>query len=83
MAHRKTGKSERRPLLDVLREHPAGISPEDLMAAAGFEIRSVEDFYRELATIRDHLTEKRPSKSQSRKWPHGAKIVLNPKGVAK
>jgi len=71
---------ERRPLLDVLGEHPKGLTPEDLLRAAGYAITEVDDFYSELRGIAGQVEEKRPAGAKINKWPKGAKIMLRAKG---
>jgi hypothetical protein len=74
----------RRPLLDVLREQRKSVTPEELFRAAGFEPWQVDQFYRELASIRDELIEQKPKASEVKLWPHRAQVVLQlRKGVDK
>lgn len=57
-----------RPILDVLRDHPAGLSVEDLFAETGyFAAGDPDSFYQELSRDRAHIEEVRSE--QSRLWP--------------
>lgn len=73
-------QQDRRPLLDVLKEHPRGLTPEELLRTAGYAISEVDDFYSELRGIVDHIEEKRPAGSKLNKWPKGARILLKATG---
>jgi type I restriction enzyme S subunit len=66
----------RRPLLDVLREQQKPITPEELFRAAAFEPSQVDQFYRELASLRDKLIEQKPQAAEARLWPHRAKVSI-------
>jgi type I restriction enzyme, S subunit len=66
----------RRPLLDVLREQQKPITPEELFRAAAFEPSQVDQFYRELASLRDKLIEQKPHAAEARLWPHRAKVSI-------
>ncbi len=66
----------RRSLLDVLSEHKKPMTPEQLFREAGFEPSQVDHFYRELASLRDKLKERRPKASEAKSWPYRAHVVL-------
>jgi type I restriction enzyme S subunit len=66
----------RRPLLDVLREQKKPISPEQLFREAGFEAAEADLFYRELASLRKLLREKKPMASEAKAWPHRVHVML-------
>ena len=68
--------STRRPLLDVLRKHKKPLTPEQLFRAAGFQPKEADSFYRELASLRKVLREKKPSGIEARAWPHRARVLL-------
>ena len=68
--------SNRRPLLDVLREHKKPITPEQLFREAGFQPAEADSFYRELASLRKVIREKKPSGAEARAWPHRARVLL-------
>ena len=44
-------REQRRSILDVLRDHPKGLSPEELLQEAGYRLEHVDDFYSELASL--------------------------------
>jgi type I restriction enzyme S subunit len=69
-------KFTRRPLLDVLREHKKPLTPEQLFRAAGFQPAQADLFYRELASLRKILREKKPSASEAKAWPHRSHVQL-------
>jgi type I restriction enzyme S subunit len=77
---RNMALKSRRPLLDVLKEHPNGLSPEDLLREAGYAITEVDDFYTQLRTIAPRIEEIRPVAAKVDKWPKGATILLRAKG---
>ncbi len=33
------------PLLPILRDHPKGLTPEELLGAAGYDLTEIDDFY--------------------------------------
>ena len=66
----------RRPLLEVLRKHMKLITPEQLFREAGFQPKEVDLFYRELASLRKVLREKKPSGAEARTWPHRARVMI-------
>jgi type I restriction enzyme S subunit len=66
----------RRLLLDVLREHKQPMTPEQLFRSAGFQPTQTDLFYRELASLRKLLNEKKPSGSEAKTWPHHAQVLL-------
>jgi type I restriction enzyme, S subunit len=57
------------PLLDILTQHPDGISPEKLFSLAGFTEADIDTFYQELATLRPHLVEDKPTGEAAKTWP--------------
>ena len=67
---------KRRALLDVLREHSRPLTPEQLFSEAGYEPTEADLFYRELASLRNVISEQKPSTSKARTWPFGAKVLL-------
>ena len=69
----------RRPLADILREHKKPMTPEELFRAAGFEVSQVDDFYRELASLRANLLEHKPRGSEAKLWPGRAHVLLEVK----
>jgi type I restriction enzyme S subunit len=69
-------KTSRRPLLDVLHEHRTPMTPEQLFREAGFQPAQADMFYRELASLRKILREKKPSASEAKAWPHRAHVLL-------
>lgn len=69
-------KNVRRSLLDVLREHKEPMTPEQLFREAGFEPSEVDNFYRELASLRDKLKERKPKDSEAKLWPHRVQVLL-------
>ena len=71
---------DRRLLLDVLKEHPKGLTPEALLREAGYAISEVDDFYSDLRCIAAQIEEERPNGTKINKWPKGAKILLRAKG---
>jgi type I restriction enzyme S subunit len=66
----------RRPLLEVLRQHKTPLTPEQLFREAGFQPKEVDIFYRELASLRKVLREKKPSGTDAGAWPHHARVTL-------
>ncbi len=79
---KSTSKITRRALLAVLREHKGEITPEQLFQEAGFEAEQVDLFYRELATLRKKIRERKPEASISKLWPHRANVLLQLKAGA-
>jgi type I restriction enzyme S subunit len=69
-------KLTRRPLLDVLREHKKPMTPEQLFRTAGFQPAQADLFYRELASLRKILREKKPSASEAKTWPYRSHVQL-------
>ena len=74
--HRMKASAKHRPLLDVLREHPNGITPEALLTAANYAITDVDRFYSELSRIADSVLEEKPEGKAARTWPYGARVLL-------
>ena len=79
-----TSKSRKvhRPLHDVLLEHKKPMTPEQLFHEAGFESSKVDDFYRELTSLRAKLREIRPEASSAKLWPQHVQIFLQLKNGA-
>jgi len=69
-------KISRRPLIDVLHQTITPITPEQLFRDAGFEPSQVDEFYRELVSLRAKLRELRPQASETREWPGRAGVYL-------
>lgn len=57
------------PLLDILTQHPDGISPEKLFSLAGFTDADIDTFYQELAALRPRLVEDKPTGEAAKTWP--------------
>jgi len=64
------------PLLEVMREHPDGITPEDLLSKANFSIEEVDLFYAELSDMQPLIEEEKPMDSAALRWPHDSKVIL-------
>jgi type I restriction enzyme S subunit len=71
----------RRPLLDVLREHPDGITPEALLAAANYSTKDADSFYAELSRIAEHVSQEKPLGAAASNWPRSARVILRLKEV--
>ena len=67
----------RRPLLAVLKEHPKGMSPEELLREAGYSLDDIDEFYKALRSVASRVEEKRPQPRTVRAWPHAARIRLH------
>jgi type I restriction enzyme S subunit len=65
-----------RPLIAVLEEQKKPITPEQLFSAAGFDPSKVDQFYRELVSLRDRLTVQKPKASDAHSWPQHAQVLL-------
>ena len=72
----KSKTLNRRTLLDILREHNKPMTPEQLFREAGFKPSEADQFYRELALLRDRLEEHRPTPWEAKSWPHQARITI-------
>lgn len=66
----------RRSLTDVLREQKKPITPEQLFREAGFQPADAHLFYRELASMRKTIREKKPTPSEAKAWPQRARVLL-------
>jgi len=66
----------RRPLLDVIAEHPGGITPEELLSESHYTQESIDDFYAELGTIHDSVIQILPTDEDVLRWPAGATVLL-------
>lgn len=62
--------SIRRPLLVVLNELNASLTPEELMQEAGFSLDDIEDFYIELASLSDKIETIAPRIELLKSWPY-------------
>lgn len=69
-------KRNRRPLIEVLRLQKKPMTPEQLFREAGFQPAEADLFYRELVSLRKILSEKKPSASLAKTWPHRAHVLL-------
>jgi type I restriction enzyme S subunit len=66
-----------RPLLEVLSEHPEGISPEALLREANYDIiTEIDEFYRDLSAVADKFDEAKPQGAMAKKWPNNANVTL-------
>ena len=65
-----------KPLLHVLREHPDGITPEALLAAANYTINEVDRFYSELSRIADQVLQEKPQGAAAEMWPNRTQVLL-------
>lgn len=76
MPTKRTHKaSQTRPLLEILKLNPNGITVEELFQASGhFEAGDPDGFYQELAVISKSLIEKRPKEIGD--WPFKASVIL-------
>jgi hypothetical protein len=63
------------PLLDILTQHPDGISPEKLFSLAGFTDADIDAFYRELAALRPRLVEDKPTGEAAKTWPKKSTVL--------
>lgn len=66
----------RQSLLEVLEEHPDGLSPESLADRAGYSPNDVDEFYRQLRDIMPRILEVRPKGDDVLTWPGATKILL-------
>jgi type I restriction enzyme S subunit len=66
----------KRSILDTLKAHPQGITPEDLLRAAGYDLDNIDEFYAELRLIASSVEERRPPTNRSHLWPKDAEITL-------
>ncbi len=73
--------TKHRPLLDVLKEHPTGVTPEELFERANFKVEEVDEFYAELARIVEMIIEEKPSGKAAFEWPATARVILRTKGT--
>jgi type I restriction enzyme, S subunit len=78
----RTKSAERLDLLSVLREKGGPMTPEELFQAAGFQPSQVDQFYRELALLRDCLQEQKPEAAEAKSWPLHAHVLLQLKDGA-
>jgi type I restriction enzyme S subunit len=68
-------------LLEVLKEHPDGMTPEALLATSNYTRKEVDRFYSELSRIADQVLQEKPQGAAAEKWPRGAHVLLRLKGV--
>lgn len=66
----------RQDLLSVLKKKNGPMTPEQLFLAAGFKPSQVDQFYRELALLRDKVREEKPKASAAKLWPLRAHVFL-------
>ena len=66
----------KRSLIEVMREYPKGITPEELLTAAEYKIDEVDAFYEQLSIISSHVEEEKPSGGAALKWPLKSKVIL-------
>lgn len=83
-ARKKAGRKlmaeqKRKELLEVIRSHRNGISPEDLLREAHYELREIALFYKKLKLIREQIIEIKPSDSK-RDWPKQSSVILKAQG---
>jgi type I restriction enzyme S subunit len=74
-----TFKPKHRSLLSILREHPGGITPEELFAEANYNVESIDDFYAELAEISEALIQDKPAGADALRWPRDSRVLLRVK----
>lgn len=72
----QTEAPERQNLLAVLEENAGPITPEKLFRDAGFVPSQVDQFYRELTSIREKVREYKPKPSDAKSWPLRAHVLL-------
>lgn len=68
--------TSKRPLLPILRDHPKGLAPEELLSAAGYDLTEIDDFYEQLRAVQAYVTENRASGTRIHSWPKTASITL-------
>jgi type I restriction enzyme S subunit len=68
--------TSKRPLLPILRDHPKGLTPEELLSAAGYDLTEIDDFYEQLRAVQAYVTESRASGTRIHSWPNTASITL-------
>jgi hypothetical protein len=71
-----TPTAKPRTVLDVLREHPEGLTPEALFTQANYPPDKVDDFYADLALVAHAISEERPNGAAAFQWPERARIIL-------
>lgn len=67
----------RRSLLVVLKEHPKGLTPEELLRESGYGLDDIEEFYEALRAIARQVDERRAQSKAIRDWPHVPSIRLH------
>ena len=79
-------KQKLRSILEVLSEHPEGLSPERVFALAGFAegefmdgTSPIDAFYAELKQVRKKLVEEKPSGHEAKRWPSNSQVILKAK----
>ncbi len=72
----KSSAAKKRMLLEVLKEHPDGITPESLLLSANYSFDEVDLFYSELVKISDQISEEKPTGNDALAWPHENKVLL-------
>ena len=73
---RQKDRTMRIPLLQILRDNPEGLTPEQLFKLAGYTSEQVNEFYAELTSISKQLVENRPQGDKILQWPKVGEIVL-------
>ncbi len=66
----------KKPLLDVMRKHPDGITPENLLSEANFSVEEVDVFYAQLCEISAYIEQEKPMGNEAFKWPYDLKVIL-------
>jgi len=80
----KMNTAERKDLFSILKKNDGPMTPEQLFQAAGFKPSQVDQFYRELASIRDKVREQKPEGAEAKSWPLRAHVFLQlKKGAVK
>lgn len=81
-AVRMKPSSTRKSLLEVIMDHPNGITPEALFAAANYTVNNVDQFYSELSQIADQVLQEKPGGADAETWPRKARVLLRLKKEA-
>lgn len=79
VGRRIMGKQKRKDLLEVIQSYPNGISPENLLYAAQYELKEIALFYKHLKRIREKIIEIKPSDSKQT-WPKQSSVLLKARG---
>jgi type I restriction enzyme, S subunit len=70
---------DRQDLLTVLHRFPKGVAVEQLLLNAGYQGDQVDQFYRDLAKLRDAIEVTVPNQSK-KTWPHGQPATVRLRG---